>query len=162
MGFSRQEYWSALPFHSLGDLPSTGIEPGLYCRQSYQGSPLELGTHSFICPTSEASPLPYRNWCPSKVILLPYFSSIWSQHHHVKIKTQPAPTCAIWACRQQNPKSPLYSCLMFPTAWELSQVPIPDLCLSHSFFPWTFSGTSQEFLIFYIFPTLTSRAKEMA
>ena len=28
MGFSRQEYWSALPFPSPGDLPDPGIEPG--------------------------------------------------------------------------------------------------------------------------------------
>ena len=27
MGFSRQEYWSALPFPSQGDLPEPGIEP---------------------------------------------------------------------------------------------------------------------------------------
>ena len=27
MGFSRQEYWSRLPFPSLGDLPNLGIEP---------------------------------------------------------------------------------------------------------------------------------------
>ena len=26
-GFSRQEYWSGLPFPSPGDLPSPGIEP---------------------------------------------------------------------------------------------------------------------------------------
>ena len=26
MGFSRQEYWSGLPFTSPGDLPDTGIE----------------------------------------------------------------------------------------------------------------------------------------
>ena len=26
MGFSRQEYWSGLPFLSLGDLPNPGIE----------------------------------------------------------------------------------------------------------------------------------------
>ena len=44
MGFSRQEYWSGLPFPSPGDLPDPGIEPGLsYCRQtlyrlSHQGS----------------------------------------------------------------------------------------------------------------------------
>ena len=25
-GFSRQEYWSGLPFHSPGDLPNTGTE----------------------------------------------------------------------------------------------------------------------------------------
>ena len=27
-GFSRQEYWSGLPFLSPGDLPNPGIEPG--------------------------------------------------------------------------------------------------------------------------------------
>ena len=27
MGLSRQEYWSGLPFPSLGDLPHPGIEP---------------------------------------------------------------------------------------------------------------------------------------
>ena len=28
MGFSRQEYWSGLPFPSPGDLPDPGIKPG--------------------------------------------------------------------------------------------------------------------------------------
>ena len=27
MGFPRQEYWSGLPFPSLGDPPNPGIEP---------------------------------------------------------------------------------------------------------------------------------------
>ena len=27
MGFSRQDYWSGLPFPSPGDLPNPGIEP---------------------------------------------------------------------------------------------------------------------------------------
>ena len=27
MGFPREEYWSGLPFPSLGDLPETGIKP---------------------------------------------------------------------------------------------------------------------------------------
>ena len=34
MGFSRQKYWSALPFPSLGDLPNPAIElrsPALVC-----------------------------------------------------------------------------------------------------------------------------------
>ena len=47
MGFSRQEYWSGLPFPPPEDLPDPGIErsnPGLpHCRQmlyclSHQGS----------------------------------------------------------------------------------------------------------------------------
>ena len=45
MGFSRQEYWSGLPFPSPRDLPNPGIEPRsllsrqtLYCL-SHQGNP---------------------------------------------------------------------------------------------------------------------------
>ena len=43
--FSRQEYWSGLPFPSLGDLPDPGIKPDLlHCRQIFnhlidQGNP---------------------------------------------------------------------------------------------------------------------------
>ena len=29
MGFSRQEYWSGLPFPTPGDLPDPGIESGV-------------------------------------------------------------------------------------------------------------------------------------
>ena len=33
LGFSRQEYWSQLPFPPPGDVPNPGIEPGLlHCR----------------------------------------------------------------------------------------------------------------------------------
>ena len=43
MKFSRQEYWSGLPFPSLGDLPNPGITGLLLCKQilyclSYLGS----------------------------------------------------------------------------------------------------------------------------
>ena len=45
LGFSRQEYWSGLPFPSPGDLPEPGIEHGspslqadLYCL-NHQGGP---------------------------------------------------------------------------------------------------------------------------
>ena len=34
MGFSRQEYWSGLPFPSPGDLPDPGIEPGSSASQA--------------------------------------------------------------------------------------------------------------------------------
>ena len=38
MGFSRQEYWSRLPFPSPGDLPTQGSNPGLpQCRQTLYG-----------------------------------------------------------------------------------------------------------------------------
>ena len=34
IGFSRQEYWSGLPFPSPGDLPDPGIEPGTPALQA--------------------------------------------------------------------------------------------------------------------------------
>ena len=48
MGFSRQEYWSGLPFPSPGDLPDPGIEPGSLALQadsyrlSYEGKSRDL------------------------------------------------------------------------------------------------------------------------
>ena len=40
MGFSRQEYWSGLPFPSSGDLLNPGIEPGSPALQT-DGLPSE-------------------------------------------------------------------------------------------------------------------------
>ena len=41
MGFSRQEYWSGLPFPSPGDLSNTGIKPGSPALQA-DSLPTEL------------------------------------------------------------------------------------------------------------------------
>ena len=47
MGFSRQEYWSGLPFPSPADLPNPGTEPGSPALQpdssaaELQGKPWE-------------------------------------------------------------------------------------------------------------------------
>ena len=52
MGFSRQEYWSGLPFLSAGDLGDPRMEPGLpHCGQilyslSHQGSPSKIKAFS--------------------------------------------------------------------------------------------------------------------
>ena len=49
MGFSRQEYWSRLPFPSPGDLPYTGIEPRFPAQQG-DSFPIEPpGKHCLIC-----------------------------------------------------------------------------------------------------------------
>ena len=45
MGFSRQTYWSGLPFSSPGDLPDPGIEPGSPVLQA-DSLPFEL--HNYI------------------------------------------------------------------------------------------------------------------
>ena len=52
MGFSRQKYWSGLPFPSPGNLPDPGMEPGSPALQADAlpseppGSPLGILTYS--------------------------------------------------------------------------------------------------------------------
>ena len=71
MGFSRQEYWSGLPFPSPGDLPDSGIEPRspAYYRQllyqlSYQGT---LGLWAgYIVTRGEI--MAHPDWCLESVV----------------------------------------------------------------------------------------------
>ena len=46
MGFSSQEYWSWLPFPSLGDLSNPGIKPGSPALQAdaLPSEPTKMGT----------------------------------------------------------------------------------------------------------------------
>ena len=53
MGFSRQEYWSGLPFPSPGDLPNPGIEPGSPALEADALTSGPLGK-----PKEEGLPLP--------------------------------------------------------------------------------------------------------
>ena len=54
MRFSRQEYWSGLPFPSPGDLPDPGIEPtspalaGRFFTTAPPGKPMEGGGRRVI------------------------------------------------------------------------------------------------------------------
>ena len=41
-GFSRQEYWSALPFPPPGDLPDSGMEPVSLASPALQADSLRL------------------------------------------------------------------------------------------------------------------------
>ena len=61
MGFSRQEYWSGLPFTSPGDLPNPGIEPRTPALEadsqqlSYKGRPMQ---HYLDIKKDEIMPFP--------------------------------------------------------------------------------------------------------
>ena len=79
-GFSRQEYWSGLPFPLLGDLPATGLEPVSAALQadslslSHQGSPAFpsiLPPPSFLC--SSFLQCGHRTCCEG--------SADWWEHH---------------------------------------------------------------------------------
>ena len=60
MGFSRQEYWSGLPFPPPGDLPDPGIKPA---------SPVAL-TGRFFTADPPRKPIPLSTFGQSKVNLL--------------------------------------------------------------------------------------------
>ena len=62
MGFSRQEYWSGLPFPSPGDLPDPGIEPGSPALEADALTSEPPGIDTIII-----SILPVRKLRPQKV-----------------------------------------------------------------------------------------------
>ena len=72
MGFSRQEYWSGLPFPSPGDLPDPGIEPGSPALQtdSLLSEPHKLS----LCPGS-ARDVNLRSF---QVFSKPFCGHAWS------------------------------------------------------------------------------------
>ena len=53
MGFSRQDYWSGLPFPSSGDLPDPGIEPGSPAFQADALTSEPPGKPKWHCEPSE-------------------------------------------------------------------------------------------------------------
>ena len=65
--FSRQEYWSGLPFSSPGDLPDLGIEPRSPAFQAYilpsesPGKPVDSG------PSSMSPVLLGQLWLPRRL-----------------------------------------------------------------------------------------------
>ena len=68
MGFSRQEYWSGLPFPSPGDLPNPGIEPGSSTLQA-DSLPTEL----------PQKPMDFTAGC--QIHFLPEF--VWSSGRYI-------------------------------------------------------------------------------
>ena len=60
LGFSRQEYWSGLPFPPPGDLPDPGIEPQYLTSLTLAG---KFFTTSFNLLTY------YYFKCPQKILL---------------------------------------------------------------------------------------------
>ena len=75
MGFSRQEYWSGLPFPYPGDFPDPGIEP---TSPASQADSLPLSPQGGTCskPTHAQAP----DWWPF-LFLLPV-GTPWSHKEH--------------------------------------------------------------------------------
>ena len=77
MEFPRQEYWSGLPFHSLGDLPGPGIEhtspalTGRFFTTEPPGKP-SLCVHVYMCSTLSVLP---RLFCSVLYIKFYFYNS---------------------------------------------------------------------------------------
>ena len=66
MGFSRQEYWSGLPFPAPGNLPNPGIEPA-----------------SVASPALQADSLPLSHWGSPTSSLSRIYSLLTQPHLHL-------------------------------------------------------------------------------
>ena len=60
VGFSRQEYWSGLPFPSPGDLPNPGIKPGSPALQADSLPTEPLGKLMWTLKQSDSNELFYE------------------------------------------------------------------------------------------------------
>ena len=72
MEFPRQEYWSALPFPSPGDLPDPGIEPRSPALHADSLPSEPSGKPHYQLPCHKSSKVIFGK--SSKVILLPFSS----------------------------------------------------------------------------------------
>ena len=71
MGFSRQEYWSKLPFPPSGELPDPGIKPE---------SPVSPALLSGFFTTEPPGKVPKRNGFPSKMqVTFPFMDEYCNQ-----------------------------------------------------------------------------------
>ena len=76
MGFSRQEYWSGLPFPSPGDLPNSGIEPRSPALQAdaLTSEPHQGRVFLGVCKFPNQIPDTYSSYCEVNWNLL---SCVW-------------------------------------------------------------------------------------
>ena len=85
MGFSRQEYWSRLPFPSPGDLPNPGTEPRSPTLQA-DALPSEPrgksyvpkvndGCQHFVCVCETY--VPYQPSLVKDIVLIFHYNEFW-------------------------------------------------------------------------------------
>ena len=109
MGFSRQIYWSGLPFPSPGDLPDPGIEPqvsyiaGRYClnhQSTYSHLAGFIYFHSSNITVAVNTPrdqiLVSRHYPPIKEIRVPC-RDCWFQH--LSRENMIWTSCILWCHR---------------------------------------------------------------
>ena len=119
MAFPRQEYWSGLPFPSLGDLSGLGIEfaspalEGRFFTNDHQESPLTLYSVQFssvaqLCPTLWPHELQHaRPPCPSPTPGVHSNSCPSSQWCHPAISSSVIPFSSCPQCLPTSESFPM-------------------------------------------------------
>ena len=125
MGFSRQEYWSGLPFPSPGDLPNPGIEPrspvlqGAAAAKSLQLCPT-------LCDPTDGSPpvstVPGILQARTLEWVAISFSNAWKLKVKVRLLSRVQLLVTPWTAAYQ---APLF--MGFPRQEYWSGVPLPSL-----------------------------------
>ena len=119
MGFSRQEYWSGLPFPSPGDLPDPGIKPGSPALQTdaLRSEPPGKPSNTMDCYKKCHSPWP-SNLLPS---LQPKYMAPLNSPHKSKRVPEKHLFLLYWRCQS------LWLCVDLNKLWKiLKEMGIPD------------------------------------
>ena len=74
MEFSRQEYWSGVPFHPPGDLPDPGIEPMSLASPTLSGRSLQIRPG-----VKKKNPAKCAQHCPHQMPTSHRFKAVYSQ-----------------------------------------------------------------------------------
>ena len=85
MGFSRQEYWSGLPFLSPGDIPNPGIKPVSPAFPALKVDSLPLSHMASETSSKEFFPASSSAWClPANFGLKIHYCNL-CLHHRIAI-----------------------------------------------------------------------------
>ena len=144
MGFSRQEYWSGLPFPSPADLPNPRIEPRSPVLQAGNpqatsrppGKPYKNTTKAVLCPSACPE---HMSLCLSRphvnLVVVQSFAHVWP--HRLQHTRLSCPSPSSGACSNSRPSSqwrqptmsssaiPFSSCLQsFPASGSFLKRPL--------------------------------------
>ena len=149
-GFSRQEYWSGLPFPSPGDLPDPRIEPtsptlagGLFYHWAPKAAQQKIHKrkNSLNCVQQLTQEKLWDEWLKEVVRIWAYIAP-WLDFPGGASGKEPSCRCRrqkmqVWSLGWENPSEEGMETYASVLAWRISQTEEPrglqSLLLSHHF-----------------------------
>ena len=134
MGFSRQEYWSGLPFPTPGDLPDPGIKPRSPALEADALNSEHTAKSLQLCPTlcdptdssPPGSPVPGILQARTLEWVVVSFSKTWMWKVKVKSLSRVRLFATPWTAAYQAPQS-----MGFSRQEYWSGVPLPSPTSEH-------------------------------